>query len=244
MARDITQLHPEAQRLALLLVEKCKEQGLIIKITDCVRSKAEQDALYAQGRTKPGSIVTNVKYPNSRHNWGDAFDFCRNDGKGAYYDKDGFFAKVGKIGKSLGLEWGGDWKSIVDKPHFQLKGWGSTCSKLKAKYGTPDKYRATWSDAKVNENTEKGGGYMFKPETVEKGSEGASVVLMQTLLKGKGYRGKNGKPLSIDGKSGANSVYAINAYQTARRKQGVELGTNGKNDSTCGSKMWADLIGL
>ena len=41
-----------------------------------------------------------------------------------YYDKDGFFSKVGAIGKSIGLEWGGDWKTPVDKPHFQLPDWG------------------------------------------------------------------------------------------------------------------------
>ncbi len=29
--------------------------------------------------------------------------------------------KIAPVGKSLGLEWGGDWKSIVDNPHFQLK---------------------------------------------------------------------------------------------------------------------------
>lgn len=105
MARDIKQLHPEVQVLAQKLVEECKKQGLIIKITDCFRSRKEQDDLYAQGRTKPGKIVTNAKFGQSFHNLGLAFDFCRNDGKGAYYDNDGFFAKVGKIGKSLGLSW-------------------------------------------------------------------------------------------------------------------------------------------
>lgn len=144
MARDITKLHPEARRLALLLVDECEKEGLVIKITDCLRDKAEQDALYAQGRTEPGSIVTNVKYPNSMHNWGVAFDFCRNDGAGAYNESGQFFTRVGAVGKRLGLEWGGDWKSIVDKPHFQLAGWGSTPSKLKQQYGTPEAYMATW----------------------------------------------------------------------------------------------------
>lgn len=90
----------------------------------------------------------------------------------------------------------------------------------------------------------KGCGYMFEPETVKKGSKGKSVGLMQTLLKGKGYKGKDGKALAIDNSCGTNTEYAINAYQTARRKAGVELGTDGKNDSSCGPKMWKDLIGL
>lgn len=146
MANDITKLKPELQTLVKKLLEKCELSGLKIKITECVRSVAEQDALYAKGRTTSGSIVTNAKGSSysSMHQWGVAFDFCRNDGKGAYDDSDGFFTKVGKIGVALGLEWGGNWKSIVDKPHFQLPDWGSTTTKLKAAYGTPDKFFATW----------------------------------------------------------------------------------------------------
>ena len=220
MSRDITQLHPEAQRLALLLVEECKKQGLIIKITDCLRTKEEQDALYAQGRTAPGSIVTNVKYPNSRHNWGDAFDFCRNDGKGAYYDNDGFFAKVGAIGKSIGLEWGGDWTSFRDKPHFQLKGWGSTCSKLKARYGTPEKYWLTWETTvakteTVEKNTSKKVSETPMP-TIKKGSKGKAVKLIQVIV-----------CVTVDGDFGVKTHNAVVAFQ---KKHGLaQDGIVGKN---------------
>lgn len=99
-------------------------------------------------------------------------------------------------------------------------------------------------ESSTNTSDSKGCGYMFAPETVKKGCEGNSVLLMQTLLRGKGYKGKDGKELKLDKKCGTNSVYALNSYQTDRRKTGVELGTNGKNDSSCGPKMWADLIGL
>ena len=54
----------------------------------------------------------------SQHQWGIAFDFYRNDGKGAYNESDRFFERVGAAGKSLGLGWGGDWNSLVDKPHL------------------------------------------------------------------------------------------------------------------------------
>ena len=153
--RDVTQLHPDLQKKAKELVDKCAKKGLKIKITECLRTKAEQDALYAQGRTKPGSIVTNAKGSSysSMHQWGVAFDFCRNDGKGAYEDKDGFFTKVGKVGVSIGLEWGGNWRSIKDKPHFQLPNWGSTASKLKSQYGTPEKFFKTWGTTKVSKPT-------------------------------------------------------------------------------------------
>ena len=62
-----------------------------------------------------------------------------------YYDKDGFFSKVGAIGKSIGLEWGGDWKTPVDKPHFQRPDGGSTTKELKQQYGTPDEFEKTWN---------------------------------------------------------------------------------------------------
>lgn len=144
--RDTTQLHPVLQAKIKQLVALCETNGLKIGISECLRTKEEQDKLYTQGRTAPGSIVTNAKGSSysSMHQWGVAFDFYRNDGKGAYYDKDGFFAKVGKIGQSIGLEWGGSWKSLVDKPHFQLPDWGSTTSKLKSTYGTPEKFFNSW----------------------------------------------------------------------------------------------------
>ena len=146
MSRDITMCHPRLQTLANKLVEQGKAKGLIIKIGECFRSVSEQDALYAQGRTTAGSIVTNAKGSSysSMHQWGVAFDVIRNDGKGAYNDSDGWFTKVGKLGKSLGLEWGGDWTSPVDKPHFQLPDWGSTTTKLKNTYGNVDNFKKTW----------------------------------------------------------------------------------------------------
>lgn len=146
MSRDITLCHPQLQEKANKLVVECKKQGLIVKLGECFRSVAEQDALYVQGRTTQGSIVTYAKGSSysSMHQWGVAFDVIRNDGKGSYNDSDGWFTKVGKIGKALGLEWGGDWTSPVDKPHFQLKHWGSTPNKLKQLYGNVENFKKTW----------------------------------------------------------------------------------------------------
>ena len=147
--RDITLCHPRLRKLATELIKECAEQGLQIKIGETLRTTAEQDALYAQGRTKPGSIVTNAKGSSysSYHQWGTAFDFYRSDGRGAYYDKDGFFNKVGAIGVKIGLEWGGSWKSIVDKPHFQLPDWGSSTSGIKKKFRNPEEFMKTWPEA-------------------------------------------------------------------------------------------------
>lgn len=86
--------------------------------------------------------------------------------------------------------------------------------------------------------------YSFSVETVKEGREGASVLLCQEILKVKGYKGKDGKVLQLDGDCGSNTVYAINSFQSAMRKQGIEVGNNGKNDGICGKKCWAALLGL
>ena len=77
--RDITLCHPRLQTLAAELIKECEKQGLQIKIGETLRTTAEQDALYAQGRTKPGTIVTNAKGSSysSYHQWGVAFDIYR-----------------------------------------------------------------------------------------------------------------------------------------------------------------------
>lgn len=149
--RDINVLHPTLQLKIAQLKAECARQGLKIGIGECYRTVAEQDKLYAQGRTTPGKKVTNAKGSSysSMHQWYVAFDFYRNDGKGAYDNKDKFFNKVGKIGKDLGLIWGGSWITSKDLPHFQLKDWGNTPSKLKKQYGTPEKFRKTWSNVPV-----------------------------------------------------------------------------------------------
>lgn len=151
IGRDISLCHPELQKKAEKLVSACRGQGLLIGIGECFRTVAEQDKLYAQGRTTPGNIVTNAKGSSysSHHQWGTAFDIYRNDGKGAYNDSDGFFSKVGAIGVKIGLEWGGNWTSPVDKPHFQLPYWGSTTTMLKNLYGTPEEFKKTWGDEEM-----------------------------------------------------------------------------------------------
>lgn len=159
MGRDITQCHPRLQAKAKELISICASQGIHIKIGECFRTVAEQDALYAQGRTKPGKKVTNAPGSSysSQHQWGIAFDFYLKmdvDGDGstsddAYNDSKGHFKKVATIAKGLGLAWGGDWKSIVDKPHLYLPDWGSGTGILKQQYGTFENFKKTWQ-AEVN----------------------------------------------------------------------------------------------
>ena len=141
---DRTKLHPWLDYRMGILLKKCAKKGIYLIITEGFRSKEYQDLLYAKGRTKPGKIVTNAKGStySSQHMWGIAFDIAINDSK-LLYDT-ATIKKVAVIAKKIGLGWGGDWTSIVDTPHFYLTKWGSTTSKLKAAYGTPDAFRKTW----------------------------------------------------------------------------------------------------
>lgn len=110
-------LYPRVQEMRDKLVNIMSAIGRPIVVTDEYRTNEEQDALYAKGRTKPGSIVTNAKGGESLHNYRCAFDVAYKTSTGITYDGD--FALIGTIGKILGLEWGGDWSTFKDQPHFQ-----------------------------------------------------------------------------------------------------------------------------
>lgn len=132
-SRKISDLHPTLQFLATRLVTECAAEGIDLLITCTYRSGAEQDELYKQGRTTPGSKVTNAKAGQSLHNFtlngkpaSKAFDVvpmragkCVWGTKGADLE---LWQTVGYLGKSLGLEWAGDWVKFKEFPHFQLKG--------------------------------------------------------------------------------------------------------------------------
>jgi peptidoglycan LD-endopeptidase CwlK len=124
----IASLQPEVRTYARALVHAADVAGIDIKVISGLRSYAEQDALFAQGRTKAGRRVTNCKGGESNHNFGVAFDIGVFDGS-HYLPESPSYDAVGVLGKQLGLEWGGDWTSLVDKPHFELRpGWAASLS--------------------------------------------------------------------------------------------------------------------
>jgi peptidoglycan L-alanyl-D-glutamate endopeptidase CwlK len=126
--RVIATLLPEVQPYARALVTKAAANRITIKVISGLRTYAEQDDLYAQGRTKPGQIVTNARAGYSNHNFGIAFDIGVFEGS-RYLDESPKYKAVGVLGMDLGLEWGGNWKTIQDEPHFQLRPkWASDLS--------------------------------------------------------------------------------------------------------------------
>lgn len=123
--KTIATLLPEVQPYARALVHKAAAAGIRIKIISGLRSYEAQDALYAQGRTAPGPIVTQAKGGQSNHNFGIAFDIGVFEGN-QYLSDSPKYKAVGILGVELGLEWGGNWKTITDQPHFQLRpAWAS-----------------------------------------------------------------------------------------------------------------------
>ena len=124
-SRDIDKLRPDVAANCRVFLDLCKAAGLPVLVTQTVRDSAYQAALYAKGRTKPGSIVTNQKTPSFHSDKaGLAFDIAKNV-KGHEYDDAAFFRKCGEIGKKIGFSWGGDWLSLQDKPHFQWDAGGT-----------------------------------------------------------------------------------------------------------------------
>ena len=119
----------------------------------------------------------------------------------------------------------------------------SKSDKKIAGYGRP-RYDSAPQPEPQPQPKPKEGIYMFEVKTVKKGTSGADTLLCQELLYAKGYKGKDKKALTLDGKCGDNTVYAINSFQTAMRKKGIECGTNGKNDGSCGANCWAALLGV
>jgi len=105
---------------ARALVRKAAAQGITIRVIGGTRTYAEQDALYAKGRTLPGRIVTNARGGYSNHNFGIAFDIGVFEGSD-YLDDSPLYKVVGSLGMELGLDWGGSWKSFRDDPHFELR---------------------------------------------------------------------------------------------------------------------------
>jgi peptidoglycan L-alanyl-D-glutamate endopeptidase CwlK len=143
-------LHPalrdEAKEIYAEICERLTGKALC-RFSHTLRTFAEQDALYAQGRTAPGKIVTRAKGGQSWHNYGMAIDIVLlvdTDGNGSYesaswdtttdFDNDNNpdWDEVVYVFGLYGWEWGGNWK-FKDTPHFQ-KTFGLTISEAKKRY--------------------------------------------------------------------------------------------------------------
>lgn len=131
-SRDLAELTADTKARAERHIAACKSAGIDLIVTSTYRDSESQAALYAQGRTAPGRIVTNARPGESYHNYRIAYDvvIVRN-GKCVWDTNDSAWAVVGRLGEECGLEWAGRWKGkIKESAHFQLPGYN--LAKLKS----------------------------------------------------------------------------------------------------------------
>lgn len=145
MSRKLTDLHPEVRAMCEKFLDECEHAGIDVLITSTWRSNTEQDALYAQGRTTKGRIVTRARGGQSSHNymlagvpaslafdmvplrngkliWGTSGDGVDEDPTDDNTDDLELWQRVGAIGKACGLQWYGDPDApFKEYPHLQHK---------------------------------------------------------------------------------------------------------------------------
>lgn len=117
---DNPNLNQEVANRVTAVIEQARREGMNMRVDTAYRSFPEQDALYAQGRTAPGNRVTNARGGQSWHNYGVAVDVVFNDANGQpSWAETNNWDRYGQIAVSHGLEWGGNWQGLVDRPHVE-----------------------------------------------------------------------------------------------------------------------------
>lgn len=150
--RRLATLHPIVVVRGRALLELCAKRGLFLAVTQGLRTWEEQDVLYAKGRTVPPLgkkyVVTKARGGQSYHNFGLAFDIVVLDamGKVDWDPSHAGWTEAASVGKSVGLEWGGDWTGFKDIPHYQYTGGVSLadCCDRFAEGGLP----AAWNEVR------------------------------------------------------------------------------------------------
>ncbi|UXO94067.1 peptidoglycan L-alanyl-D-glutamate endopeptidase precursor [Pseudanabaena phage Pan5] len=111
-------LHPAIRQDVRSFINEAEEAlDVTLRITQGLRTIDEQNALFAKGRTTPGPRVTNARGGSSYHNYGLAIDLVEIKDNKANWDFE--YEKLLPFAKKYGFKWGGHFKSIVDKPHFE-----------------------------------------------------------------------------------------------------------------------------
>jgi peptidoglycan LD-endopeptidase CwlK len=212
----LKKLHPELAGRVRTLIELLAANGMQVEVVQGMRTFAEQDGLYAQGRTKPGQVVTNAKGGQSNHNYGLAVDLCpfTPDGKPNWNAPNSMWLAIGTEAEKLGLEWGGSWKKFIDKPHVQLGGLTvKQCLSLHQKGGMG----AVWAEASrilggSAPSPTNGDSGPVTERVLRKGDRGEDVRLIQTRLSVLGFLGAG----DIDGIFGTGTELAVKKFQKSK----------------------------
>ena len=230
--KRLEKIHPELSKRIRDLIEAFAQRGTQVEVVQGLRTFAEQDALFAQGRTKPGPVVTNARGGQSNHNYGLAVDLCPFVNGKPDFSANSTFVAIGAEAVKRGLEWGGNWKKLIDKPHVQLPGMSiADCRRLFNKGGL----NAVWAEA-----SNRLGGAVVKTKTatttpppehrvLRQKDTGSDVRFIQERLVALGRLTQAG----VDGIFGKQTVDAIKAFQKEK---------NLTVDGTVGPKTRAALF--
>ncbi|MBD7946357.1 M15 family metallopeptidase [Psychrobacillus sp. Sa2BUA9] len=188
-------VHPSLKEYTIELIKRCYNEGIYIQISSGFRSNEDQAYIYGQGRPNyiwngkkygsKGSIVSNAQPGTSIHNYGLAIDYflVSNDGSKSLWVVNEKWRRVAAIAKSMGFEWGGDWKSFKDYPHLQYNK-GLSIAQLKAGH------RPVFPPLKAVDgitNTDK---IMWGKTELKKGQIGKVTILKRINLWQDGLNGK------------------------------------------------------
>lgn len=117
MIADVRSLHPYFRDKIKELFKKCDSIGIKLALVESYRTRAKQQEYSGMGKgftsTGPG---------RSKHQYGLAVDVVPIIDSVAVWDNRPLWLKIGVIGESLGLRWGGRWKSPYDPGHFEWSG--------------------------------------------------------------------------------------------------------------------------
>jgi len=236
--------HKVVRESALEIIRRAYKEGIYVQISEGHRPNGRQNDLYAQGRTKPGNIVTNARGGQSWHNYGVAVDFflTSNDGSKALWTVNNKWRRAAAIGKSLGFEWGGDWTGFVDYPHLQMTGGLSLADlqagkrpKLTSKVGnkTPAPSKPSSGGSSSTKWINKNGNWTGS--VLKQGHKGKQVKQLQTKLADKYfYPNKGAKNNGIDSYFGADTKDAVQRFQSMN---GLAV------DGVAGKDTYAKLTG-
>jgi hypothetical protein len=115
---SLDDMTPDARAAAVRFIEAASQNGIELKVVSTLRTCAEQNDIYAQGRTKPGRVVSNAPGCRSWHVFGRALDvLIRNSDGTLQLDADPRYEVLGDIATDLGFVWGGKWG---DAGHFEF----------------------------------------------------------------------------------------------------------------------------
>jgi peptidoglycan L-alanyl-D-glutamate endopeptidase CwlK len=130
-SRSLNDLIPPAKERVERFLSLCKDEGIDLLVTSTYRDNKSQQALYEQGRTTAGKVVTNAKAGDSWHNWRCAVDVVPMvNGKPNWDGLHPVWDQIGQLGEQAGLEWAGRWRTFKELAHFQYTG-GLTLTDLK-----------------------------------------------------------------------------------------------------------------